>query len=84
MAEPAGAAAAIHAVYGPQGVHIEYYEGIPRLGVAAADIIYAIVRASFSLLHHENRAPGRFEVRIFWRFAREGLYWLTPTGIFSR
>jgi len=70
----AGAAAAIHAVYGPQGIHIDHYEGIPRLSVATADTSYANVRASFSPIRHSNRAPGRFEGSRFWPFAREGIF----------
>jgi hypothetical protein len=45
---PNGAAAAILAVSPPLRIHIDHYEGIPRLGVAAADTSYVIVRASFS------------------------------------
>jgi hypothetical protein len=45
----AGAAAAILPVSAPLRIHIDHYEeGIPRLGVAAADTSYVIVRASFS------------------------------------
>ena len=59
MSTPRGAAAAIHAVYGPQGILTDYYEGIPRLGVAAADTSCVTVRASFSPIHHYKRnAPG--------------------------
>jgi hypothetical protein len=47
---PDGAAAARRAVYGPRDIRVDHYEGIPRLGVAAADTSYATVRASFSPL----------------------------------
>jgi len=33
----------------------DYYEGIPRLGVAAVDTLYAIVRASFSPNDHSKQ-----------------------------
>ena len=36
----------------------DYYEGIPRLGTAAAATSYANVRASFSPIHHSKQIPG--------------------------
>jgi len=53
---PNGAAAAIHTVYGPQGIRVDLYEGIPRLGLAAVDTSYVIVRASFSSIRHSKRS----------------------------
>jgi hypothetical protein len=49
---PNGAAAAMLAVRPPRSPRHEYYEGIPRLGAAAVDTLYAIVRASFSPNHY--------------------------------
>jgi len=40
-----GAAAAILAVRPPRTPRHDYYEGIPRLGAAAVDTLYAIARA---------------------------------------
>ena len=57
---PAGAAAALHAVYGPRDIRVDHYEGIPRLGVAAADTSYATVRASFSPNRHSKQSSRAF------------------------
>jgi hypothetical protein len=48
------AAAAILAVRPARSPRYDYYEGIPRLGAAAIDTSYAIVRASFSPKHHSK------------------------------
>jgi hypothetical protein len=50
-----GAAAARLAVRPPRIPRHDYYEGIPRLGVAAADTSSAIVRASFSPIYHSKK-----------------------------
>jgi len=49
---PNGAAAAILAVRPARTPRHNYYEGILRLGAAAVDTSYAIVRASFSPNHN--------------------------------
>jgi hypothetical protein len=58
---PNGAAAAILAVRPLRSPRRDYYEGIPRLGAAAAATLYANVRASFSPIRHSHRAPGVFK-----------------------
>jgi len=52
---PNGAVAAILAVRPPWTRRHDYYECISRLGAAAADTSYVIVRASFSPIHHEKK-----------------------------
>jgi len=53
---PNGAAAAILAVRPARTPLHDYHEGIPRLGAAAIDTSYAIVRSSFSPTHHSKQS----------------------------
>jgi len=57
---PNGAAAAILAVSSPRIDARDYYEGIPRLGAAAAATSYANVRASFSPIPHSKQSFRAF------------------------
>jgi len=52
---PNGAAAAIRAVRPPRTRRHDYYKFISRLGAAAADTSYVIIRASFSPIHHSTK-----------------------------
>jgi len=47
------------AVRSPRSPRHDYYEGIPRLGAAAVDTSYAIVRASFSPNYHPRCGAAR-------------------------
>jgi len=68
---PNGAAAAILAVRPPRSPRRDYYEGIPRLGAAAAATSYANVRASFSQIRHSTELPGVLQGVNFGAHARQ-------------
>jgi hypothetical protein len=54
-------------------IYVGHYEGTPRFGVAAANTLNAIVRASFSPIHRSKQSSRAFPRADIWR-ARQTPY----------